>query len=131
MLEVRFVISGEDRKYIYDDSQRDVANALVKALKENEACTSLMCIKADRTVVMYKKETEKCFAIEVTFEGSDKVYTYGSKNEAKQGDKLLVYTYTGLNIVTCVKCTKVEKNILPTLTKHNTPSWIKGKAIMF
>lgn len=131
MLTIKFVVSGECREYNYDDSQRDVANAFVKALIEDKACTSLMCIKADGSVVMYKREAEKCFAVEVLFSGSDKLYTYASKDAAKEGDKLLVYTYKGFDVVTCVKCTEVEKNILPTLTNRKTPSWIKGKVTMF
>ena len=131
MLTVRFVINEESREYTYNDSQRDIANALVKTLREDEHCTSLMCIRADGTVVPYKKESEKCFAVKVIFGGSSKAYTYGSKTAVKANDEIIVSTWEGLKVVKCIECTMIEQNNLQNLTNGKKPQWILGKFTRF
>ena len=131
MLEIRFVLNGEDRTYQYDDSQRDIANAMVQTLRENRECTSLLCVKADGSCIQFKQESEKCFAVEVLFKGSDKKYTYGCKYFVKPDEEVIVSTWEGLKVVRVVSCTKIEKTALPTLTHGKKPQFIEGRFTRF
>ena len=131
MLIVKFTLKGKDCRYEFDDSQRDVANDLALKLMQDPDCTALMCVCADGTAKQFKTEATKCYAVNVVFPSSDKVYPYGSKFKVETGDEVIVYTCNGIQIVTVRECTETEESNLVNLTNGKKPKWIKGKFIRF
>ena len=137
-ITIMFTLNGEKREYQYDKSQKDIANAFWQTIVNDDKYKDIKGIKPDGKVIIPKKETEKCFAVQVVFRGAyyaesdkPKVYTYGAVEELKFGDEAIVHTYEGYKIVQVVSCDKIEKSALKTLTHGKTPQWIYGKFTRF
>lgn len=130
-ITIMFTLNGEKREYQYNESQKDIANTFWQTIVNDDQYKDVKGIKPDGTVIIPKKETEKCFAVQVVFKGSDKVYTYGSKFFMKDSEEAIVSTWDGLKVVTVIGCSKIEKTALATLTNGKTPQWIKGRFTRF
>ena len=126
MITISYKHNGEERVLHCRKEEKEKANRVWNMLSQNPNVTELKGIKEDGSVVF----PSVCYAVIVVFNGTNKLYTYGSHKPLNPGDKAIVYT-DQIKIVTVVDCKKIEKSALRGLCNNKKPSYILGIATMF
>ena len=75
------------------------------------------------------EQPEQYIAVQVVFANYSKKYTYLAKEPVEIGQLVVVRTADGLQVVTCVGCTRATRSQLETICPFNKFKKIVGKVV--
>lgn len=121
-LEIRFTYKGEPRTYYWPIASIGDAREFWTILRDDDNYNDIFVLKPDGSVY----ELKKTFAVFAKFVDSKKEYTYGSTQKVRTNDTLAVYTPTGIDFVTVVRCQRTTPEKLKTLCGGKKPNFAIG-----
>ena len=124
-----YIITYDEQRDIYyyrniteSFENRDKANNRWLELKNNP-----LILNMRHSVTEEHEQTY--IAVQVVFNNYSKKYTYLAKEPVEVGQLVVVRTSVGLQIVTCVSCTRATKSQLETICPFNKFKRIVGKVV--
>jgi len=123
-----FIITYDEQRGIYyyrniteSFEDRDKANNRWIELKKNPLIANMRPSTTE--------EPEQYIAVQVLFNNYSKRYTYLAKEPVEVGQLVVVRTADGLQVVTCVGCSRVTKAQLEVVLPFNKYKYITGKVV--
>ena len=123
-----FIITYDEQRGIYyyrniteSFKDRNEANSRWVELKKNPLIANMRHSTTE--------EPELYIAVQVLFSNYGKKYTYLAKEPVEVGQYVVVRTADGLQVVTCVGCTRATRSQLEVICPFNKFKRIVGKVV--